>query len=65
VGEPHPEWGEVPVAHLVCTDPVDDAALIAYCREQLASFKVPQQLHRVSELPRNAMGKLQKHRLQQ
>ncbi len=64
VGKPDSEWGEVPVAHLVCTASIDEAALIAYCREQLASFKVPQAFHRVNELPRNAMGKLQKHRLQ-
>lgn len=65
VGIPHAEWGEVPVAYLVCEGAVDDGALTAYCREQLASFKVPQRFHRVDELPRNAMGKLQKHLLTQ
>ncbi len=63
VGAPHPEWGEVPVAHLVCTGPVDEEALVGYCKGQLASFKVPRTFHRVESLPRNAMGKLQKHLL--
>ncbi len=63
VGEAHPEWGEVPVAYLVCTDTIDADALSHYCRTQLASFKVPRAFHLVGELPRNAMGKLQKHLL--
>ena len=63
IGLPHAEWGEVPAAYLVCTAAVDQAALIAYCKTQLASFKVPRQITLVQELPRNAMGKLQKHLL--
>lgn len=63
IGAPHPEWGEVPVAYLVCTVAIDDDALVRYCRSQLASFKVPRALHRVDALPRNAMGKLQKNLL--
>ena len=38
-------------------------ALTNYCRGLLASFKVPNAFHRVDELPRNAMGKLQKNLL--
>ena len=63
VGEAHPEWGEVPVAYLVCTDTLDVDTLGQYCRTQLASFKVPRSFHTVEELPRNAMGKSQKHLL--
>jgi len=63
VGEAHAEWGEVPIAYLVCSDTIDTDALSQYCRTQLASFKVPQSFHLVQELPRNAMGKLQKHLL--
>ena len=63
VGMPHAEWGEVPVAYLVCATEPDAAALTAFCRTQLASFKVPKAFHRVDSLPRNAMGKLQKHLL--
>lgn len=65
VGRPHAEWGEVPVAYVVCTAPLDESALIAHCRAELASFKVPARFHTVGELPRNAMGKIQKHLLPQ
>ncbi len=63
IGTPHPEWGEVPVAYVVCTSALDDQELTVFCRQQLASFKVPKQFYRVETLPRNAMGKLQKHLL--
>ncbi len=63
VGEPHAEWGEAPAAYLVCTAAVDDAALAAFCRAQLAAYKTPQRFTRVESLPRNAMGKVQKHLL--
>ncbi|MFZ4662174.1 MAG: AMP-binding protein [Caldilineaceae bacterium] len=63
IGAPHPEWGEVPVAYLVCTAEIDQEDLVRYCRGQLASFKVPRTIHHVEALPRNAMGKLQKNLL--
>ena len=63
VGAPHPEWGEVPVAYIVCSTILDQERLVTYCRGQLASFKVPKEFYTVESLPRNAMGKLQKHLL--
>jgi malonyl-CoA/methylmalonyl-CoA synthetase len=63
VGRPHPDWGEVPVAFLVADSPVDEAALIAFCKAQMAGFKVPREIRRVESLPRNALGKVEKHRL--
>jgi malonyl-CoA/methylmalonyl-CoA synthetase len=63
IGMADPKWGEVPAAYLVCSEQIDQEALITYCRSQLASFKVPKEFHLVASLPRNAMGKLQKHLL--
>ncbi|MEZ4712631.1 MAG: AMP-binding protein [Caldilineaceae bacterium] len=63
IGAPHAEWGEVPEAYLVCNGAIDETGLHAYCRQQLASFKTPKAFHYVDSLPRNAMGKLQKHLL--
>ncbi len=63
VGRPHPEWGETPLAYVVAASSLDPAAVTAFCRRRLASFKVPSEFRVVSALPRNAMGKLQKHLL--
>jgi len=55
--------GEVPVAYVVASGPFDAAVMEARCREKLASFKVPRDFIAVEKLPRNAMGKIQKHLL--
>jgi malonyl-CoA/methylmalonyl-CoA synthetase len=65
VGRPHAEWGEVPVAFLVIESTLDHDALITWCKTQLAAFKVPRTIHVVEALPRNALGKVQKHLLPQ
>jgi len=65
-GRPHPEWGEVPVAFLVVESPFDEgteAALVAWCKSQMAGFKVPRRFEYLEALPRNALGKVQKHLL--
>lgn len=55
--------GEVPVAFVVLRTPLAAEVLEQRCREKLASFKVPRAFHSVEKLPRNAMGKIQKHLL--
>jgi malonyl-CoA/methylmalonyl-CoA synthetase len=63
VGRPHPDWGEVPVAFLAVDSTVDAGAVIAFCKRQMAGFKVPREIRIVDALPRNALGKVEKHRL--
>jgi malonyl-CoA/methylmalonyl-CoA synthetase len=63
VGVPDPVRGEAPVAYLVLRTAIEPAALERRCRERLASFKVPREFITVETLPRNAMGKIQKHLL--
>jgi fatty-acyl-CoA synthase len=66
VGTPHPKYLEVPVA-FVELRPGEEATpdeLLAFCREGLARFKVPHEIHLVSEWPMSAT-KIQKFRLQQ
>jgi malonyl-CoA/methylmalonyl-CoA synthetase len=63
VGRRHPEWGEVPMAFLVTDGPVDEAAVISFCKARIAGFKVPRAFQVVEALPRNALGKVQKHLL--
>lgn len=58
-----PDFGEAVAAAVVLTpgDPAVTADLVAsHVRARLASFKVPKRVHIVAELPRNAMGKVQK-----
>lgn len=62
VGLPDAEFGERVAAVVVRDDPALTAdALIAFCRDQLAGFKKPRAVYFVETLPRNALGKLQKH----
>jgi malonyl-CoA/methylmalonyl-CoA synthetase len=55
--------GEVPVAYVVLREKVEPGELERRCRERLASFKVPRGFVTIEKLPRNAMGKIQKHLL--
>jgi O-succinylbenzoate-CoA ligase len=67
IGVPHPRWVETPVAIIVASGyvAVDEAELIAHCREYLAGYKKPSAIVVVDELPRNAAGKILKRRLRQ
>jgi len=67
VGVPHPDFGEAVVAVVVPRPGArpDPAALIATLKGRIANFKVPKQVFVVDELPRNAMGKVQKNLLRQ
>ncbi len=55
--------GEVPVAYVVTRSPIDFHELEGRCRAALASFKVPRAFITIGKMPRNAMGKIQKHLL--
>lgn len=62
VGAPSAEWGESLHAFIVLRvgRTLDEAMVIAACRERLAGFKVPRQVSFVDDLPRNAGGKVLK-----
>jgi malonyl-CoA/methylmalonyl-CoA synthetase len=61
IGVPHGDFGEGVVA--VVMGQGDEAALIGEARRQLAAYKAPKRILFVDELPRNAMGKVQKNLL--
>jgi malonyl-CoA/methylmalonyl-CoA synthetase len=67
IGVPDPDFGEAVTAVVVpkagCS--VDEAQVIATLRDEIASFKVPKHVYAIDELPRNAMGKVQKNVLRQ
>jgi malonyl-CoA/methylmalonyl-CoA synthetase len=65
VGVPDADFGEVGVAVVVAKPgfTVDPQQVIAQIKSQLANFKVPKRCFVVDDLPRNAMGKVQKNSL--
>jgi len=65
IGVPHPDFGEGVVAVVVLTPgaDLDAAAAITQLKAQLAAYKVPKRLVAADDLPRNAMGKVQKNLL--
>jgi len=64
-GIPDARLGERVVAALELApgSRVEAAELIAWARERLARYKVPERVACVEALPRNAMGKVQKRAL--
>ncbi len=60
LGAPDDELGERIVAFVVARAPVEAKALEDFVAKQLSPHKRPRQVHLVAELPRNAMGKVQK-----
>jgi malonyl-CoA/methylmalonyl-CoA synthetase len=62
IGCPDDEWGERVTAVVVFNrdKAVSESDLIAFCREHLASYKSPKSIVFKDDLPRNAMGKVQK-----
>ncbi|MCD9196980.1 AMP-binding protein [Aeromicrobium wangtongii] len=62
VGVPDDRLGEVPVAYLEVTEPLE--GMEKWCRERLANYKQPREFILVDQMPRNAMGKIVKSDLQ-
>ena len=67
IGVPHPDFGEAGVAVVVAKagSALDSAAMLADLKSKIANFKVPKCVFIVADLPRNAMGKVQKNVLRQ
>lgn len=64
VGVPDKRWGEVVKAVVVAAGlPPGPDELREYCRGKIAGFKIPKLFEYVPLLPRNAAGKVTKHRL--
>jgi acyl-CoA synthetase (AMP-forming)/AMP-acid ligase II len=59
-GVPHQTWGEEVAAAVVLREPVAETDLHAFCKERLAEFKRPKQIHITEVIPRTATGKIQR-----
>lgn len=60
IGEPDEVMGEVPVAYVALADAatVSTEDLIAWCKEELAYYKVPAAIRFLPELPKGPTGKI-------
>jgi malonyl-CoA/methylmalonyl-CoA synthetase len=67
IGVPDPDFGESVTAVVVAKPghAIDETAVIRALKAEIAAFKVPKRVHLVAELPRNAMGKVQKNLLRE
>ncbi len=67
IGVPHADFGEAVVAAIVpaAGQSLKEADIIAFCKANIANFKVPKRVMIINELPRNTMGKVQKNVLRE
>jgi len=68
IGIPDPDWGETITAVVQLkpgVQPTDElqVELIAFCKERLASYKVPRRWEFRDDLPRTEAGKLYKRKI--
>ena len=60
-GIPHPDFGEGVTAAVVARGALSEEPLLAQLKQRLAGYKCPKRILFLAELPRNAMGKVQKN----
>lgn len=66
VGIPHSISGQIVKAFIIRDDPaVTTKELMAYCRKQLAHYKVPRLYEFVEDFPRNSLGKVLRRKLRE
>jgi malonyl-CoA/methylmalonyl-CoA synthetase len=63
IGLPHKDFGEAVTAVVATLGKLDENHIITELKTKLAAFKVPKRIVFVTDLPRNAMGKVQKAEL--
>jgi acyl-CoA synthetase (AMP-forming)/AMP-acid ligase II len=67
IGVPDDYWGEIVKAYIVLKpgEKADSGEIIEFCRENLASYKKPEIVEFIDELPKNALGKVLKNVLRE
>ncbi|WP_033403886.1 o-succinylbenzoate--CoA ligase [Sporolactobacillus vineae] len=65
IGVADPDWGHVPVAFVCVGAPekFSETALIAWCRQRLAHYKVPKRIFLIEAMPENASHKILRRKL--
>ena len=66
IKRPDPKWGEVPVAVIAASKPLELADITALCRSSLAGYKIPKAVYQIAltDFPRSTSGKVQRHLLE-
>ncbi|WP_419954338.1 class I adenylate-forming enzyme family protein [Neobacillus niacini] len=67
IGKPSEKWDEAVVAYCVLNEgaTVDPEELLELCKNHLASFKKPKEIHIVETLPKSSYGKILKREMKQ
>jgi acyl-CoA synthetase (AMP-forming)/AMP-acid ligase II len=67
IGVPDERMGEVAKAFVILKNQmnISEEALIAWCKENMANYKVPRTIKFVDKLPTNAAGKIMKFELKE
>lgn len=67
IGVPDARMGEVAHAYIVpaADEAIDEAAVIAWAKDNMANYKVPRTVSFIAELPMNAGGKVLKNELRE
>lgn len=65
IGQLDSTRGEVPIAYILPHEgaKVTEIELRTFCREYLATYKIPREIHLTTDLPRGPTGKIHKRRL--
>jgi acyl-CoA synthetase (AMP-forming)/AMP-acid ligase II len=65
IGRPDDRHGELPIAHVVVTEPVDASTILAWVAERVAAYECIADLVHVDELPRTPSGRLLRRLIRQ
>jgi acyl-CoA synthetase (AMP-forming)/AMP-acid ligase II len=67
IGLPHEHLGEVPVLFVAVKagHELDIESLVSHCRSCLSSYKVPEAVHIVADIPRTGSGKIMRFKLRE
>ncbi|MBL7086485.1 MAG: hypothetical protein ISS28_05240 [Candidatus Cloacimonetes bacterium] len=65
IGIPHDQWGEVGCAFVALENGqlLSAEELIGFLSDKLAKYKIPKEVRFINELPKTAIGKIDKKQL--
>lgn len=64
IGIKDEKWGEIVIAFIVASNPnATKEVILNHCKGRLAQYKLPKQIHFIEEMPKTAIGKIDKVKL--